>query len=106
MRRGRSFLILLALALGLGAYLYFVESKRDPGESEKRAKVFTVETAQIAELEVHASSGAVTTLKKTGEHWEIVAPAQSSADEATVTSLVDALAGLEVVKVLDENPTG
>jgi hypothetical protein len=105
MRGGRSFLILLVVALGLGAYIYFVESKRDPNEGEKKAKVFTVDPAKIEEVEVHASSGAVTKLKKTGEHWAIVAPAQAAADEPAVSSLVDALASLEVDKVLDENPT-
>ena len=33
MGRGRSTLILLVLALGLGGYLYFVESKRDLDQS-------------------------------------------------------------------------
>ncbi len=105
MRGGRSFLILLVVALGLGAYIYFVESKHDPNEGEKKAKVFTVDAAKIEEVEVHASSGAVTKLKKTGDHWAIVSPAQAAADEAAVTSLVDALASMEVDKVLDENPS-
>jgi Domain of unknown function (DUF4340) len=106
MRRGRSFLILLVFALGLGAYIYFVESKREPSEGEKKAKVFTVEAAKITDLEVHASSGAATTLKKTGDNWQVVSPTASAVDEATVTSLVDAITRLEVVKVLDEKPTG
>jgi hypothetical protein len=44
-------------------------------------------------------------LKKTGDHWAIVAPAQAAADESAVSSLVDALASLEVDKVIDDNPT-
>jgi len=105
MRGGRSFLVLLVLALGLGAYIYFVESKRDPSEAEKKAKVFTVDPAKIEELEVHSSSGAVTTLKKTSDHWAIVSPAPAPVDEPAVTSLVDALGSMQVDKVLDENPT-
>ena len=30
MRSGRSFLLLLVVAAGLGGYIYFVEMKRDP----------------------------------------------------------------------------
>ncbi|MEO8482528.1 MAG: DUF4340 domain-containing protein [Acidobacteriota bacterium] len=105
MRGGRSFLVLLVVALGLGAYIYFVESKRDPNEGEKKAKVFTVDPAKIEEVEVHASSGAVTKLKKTGETWAMIAPTSSTVDESAVSSLVDALASMEVDKVLDENPT-
>jgi len=105
MRGGRSFLVLLVLALGLGAYIYFVESKRDPSEAEKKAKVFTVDPAKIEVLEVHSSSGAVTTLKKTSDHWAIVSPAPAPVDEPAVTSLVDALGSMQVDKVLDENPT-
>ena len=35
MRGLRSFHVLLVVAAGLGAYLYFVESKREPGDAKK-----------------------------------------------------------------------
>ena len=47
MRGIRSFLVLFAVAAGLGAYLYFVESKRDPSDAEKKEKVFTVGADKI-----------------------------------------------------------
>ena len=46
MRGGNSFLVLLAVAVGLGAYIYFVESKRTGSDEKKKDKVFTVEHEQ------------------------------------------------------------
>jgi hypothetical protein len=106
MRSGRSLLVLLVVALGLGAYIYFVESKREPGEAEKKARVFTVDAGKIEELEIRATSGETTTLKKTGDHWMIVTPVATSVDEPAVSSIVDGLASMEVDKVIDDNPTG
>ena len=74
MRGLRSFLVLLVLGAGLGGYLYFVESKRDPSDADKKDKVFTVESDKIDELTVKSESGERTTLKKTGSDWQIVAP--------------------------------
>ena len=61
MRGFRSFLLLLVVAGGLGAYLYFVESKRDPADADKKEKVFAVEADKIDELVVKSESGDRTT---------------------------------------------
>ena len=49
MRGGKSFLILLVLALGLGYYAYFVEPTKDSTRDQKmkREKVFTVASPSI-----------------------------------------------------------
>jgi hypothetical protein len=104
MRGGRSLLVLLVVALGLGAYIYFVESKRDPLATETREKVFSVDTAAIEQIEVRAASGEVTTLRKAGEDdWQIAAPVSAPADETTVASITGALASTDITRVLDEN---
>src|SRR5262245_44742229 len=104
MRGGRSLLALLVLAAGLGAYIYFVESKRDLTDPETRKdKVFAVETGKIEEVELHSPNGN-TTLKKNGTTWQIVAPVTAAADEYTVNSLVSALETLEVQRTLQDNP--
>ena len=85
MRGGRSFLILLVVALGLGAYIYFVESKREPSSTTaavKKDKVFSVNSATFDDLEIRAVSGETTTLKKKNALWEIVAPEAMTADSA------------------------
>jgi hypothetical protein len=105
MRGSRSFLVLLVLALGVGAYAYFVESKRDLTDPEsRREKVFTIEPGKIEEIQVRAVSGDETTLKKSGEEWQIVAPAAAPADQATANSLASALETLEIRRALEDNP--
>ncbi len=104
MRGLRSFLLLLIVGAGLGAYLYFVESKRDPGDADKKEKVFTVESEKIDELTVKAESGERTSLKKTGAEWQIVAPVAAPTDSGTVSGLTGNLSSLELQRVIDENP--
>jgi hypothetical protein len=104
MRGFRSFLLLLVIAAGLGAYLYFVESKRDPGDADKKAKVFTVEADKIDELVLKAESGERTTLKKTGTEWQLVAPVATPSDGAAVSGVTSNLSTLELQRVIDENP--
>jgi hypothetical protein len=107
MRGGKSFLILLILALGIGAYAYFVESKRDTSDTSpltKATKVFTIDAGKIEEVEVKAASGEVTRLKKSGNDWQIVAPEPMEADQQAVGTLVSSFESLETSKTIDENP--
>ena len=104
MRGFRSFLLLLVVAGGLGAYLYFVESKRDPADADKKAKVFTVEGDKIDELVMKSESGDRTTLKKTGTEWQLVAPVATPSDGAAVSGVTSNLSTLELQRVIDENP--
>jgi hypothetical protein len=106
MRSGKSFLILLLLAAGIGSYAYFVESKRDTtvDSTTKHPKVLTADAGKIAEIEVHAASGDVTTLKKSGDTWQITSPIQVDADSAQVNSLVSSLTSLESQRTIDEHP--
>jgi hypothetical protein len=104
MRGLRSFAALLAVLVGLGAYLYFVESKRTPGDDEEaRDKVFAVEADAIDEIRVRAESGEQTTIRKTGTEWQIVEPAGIKPDPGEVSSLTSNLSSLEIQRVLDEN---
>lgn len=106
MRGLRSFLGLLAILIALGAYLYFVESKRTPGsETEKKDKVFSVEADAIDEITIKAESGDTTTLRKSGSDWQIVAPTTAPADGAEVSGLTTNLASLEQERIIDENPS-
>ncbi len=105
MRGGKSFLILVALALGLGAYIYFVEMKREPGDASlKKPDVFTVDTEKVEEVELRSAAGSVTTLKKNGALWQIVAPETLDADEAEISSVLSTLKSLEVQRTLEEKP--
>ena len=107
MRGVRSFLILLVVALGFGAYLYFVEAKREPSSGEKLPKVFAVEAEKIDELTVKSESGTTTTVRKTGNEWKVVEPAGSAAnaDGQEVSGIATNLMNLEEQRLIEENPT-
>ena len=107
MNRGRNTLILLVVAVGLGAYIYFVESGREPASNGEEpaathAKVFTVDAAKIEELSVKGSAGEQTTLKKTNNAWQVVAPVQVGADDTESSGIATNLASLEEQRVIEE----
>jgi hypothetical protein len=103
MRGLRTFLGLLIILIALGAYLYFVESKRTPGDSAtKKEKVFAVEADKIEEIRVKSESGEQTTLRKTGNDWQIVSPVTAKPDNAEVSGLTTNLSSLEMQSVVDE----
>jgi hypothetical protein len=106
MRGLRSFVGLLTVLIALGAYLYFVESKRTPGDAaEKKDKVFTVEADKIEEVTIKSEAGETTTLKKAGTEWQMVAPAPAPVDVAEVSGITSNLSTLEQQRVIDENPS-
>lgn len=106
MGRGRSFLVLVVIALAIGAYAYFVESKREVSDSTatKNEKAWSIDTNKVEQIDVKAANGDVTTLKKTGANWQIVSPVSAEADQAAVSSMLSSLSSLESTKVVDEAP--
>lgn len=106
MRGLRSTLLLLGILLGLAAYIYFIESKREPASerTEAKEKVFAVESAKITGLTVRSSSGETTALAKDGGRWNVTAPEATAADETEVSSITSNLASLEVQRVVETDP--
>ena len=105
MRGGRSLLLLMAVALGLGAYIYFVESERDPVATDAKEKIFTIDRAAVTELRIKSSSAQATTLRRTGDEWSLAEPVAAPADSATIDAILSTLDAVEIDRVLDENPT-
>jgi uncharacterized protein DUF4340 len=103
MRRLVNMLVLVVLLAGLGAYIYFVDSKRPAsGGLAEKEKVFTVEADKLEELTV-TSGSETTTLRKVDGAWRITAPVQAEADQSAVSSLTSGLSSLEINRVVDEN---
>ena len=103
MRRLVNMLVLVVLLAGLGAYIYFVDSKRPAsGGLAEKEKVFTVEADKLEELTV-TSGSETTTLRKVDGAWRITAPVQAEADQSAVSSLTSGLSSLEINRVIDEN---
>ena len=107
MRGGRSFLVLIVIALGLGAYIFFVENKREPAgdtAAVKKDKVFTIDTAKLEQIDIKAVSGETTTLTKKDNAWQITAPEAMPTDTTEVGNLVSTIESLQIENVVDENP--
>lgn len=106
MTRGWSTLLLLAVALGLGAYIYFVEMKREPSDTEKPAdRVFAnLDTGTISALTVRSANGDETSLRKEGEGWRLVSPIEARADGSEVAGVTSNLGSLDLSRVVDEAP--
>ena len=105
MRRSLSTLVLLVVALGLGAYIYFVEQHRAPASEEApNDQLFSFEEDELAELYLTGTSGEVIQLHRADGTWRVVAPVEAAADETAVSSITSGLASLEIGRVLDEGP--
>jgi hypothetical protein len=106
MRSGRSLIILLLIAGGLGGYIYFVEMQRDPmADAEStREKVFTLTPGAIEQVEVTNASAETTALARTDGNWVITAPAQTEADTVEVSTVVSSIESLEQTRVVAEAP--
>lgn len=107
MKRARSTLLLLLVAAGLGAYIYFIESKRPSAEEAATAKekVFGVDTDKIQEITIKVGEKESTSLVKEGSGWRVTAPITSEADITEVTTLLSSLSSLERQLTVDENPS-
>lgn len=103
----RSTLVLAAVLAGLGAYIYFVESERPTSEEAANAKasVFEIEASAIDGITVSSSSGERSVLRKQDDTWRLVEPVEADAEALQVSGLTDAIAGLEIERVVDDSAT-
>ena len=103
MGRGRSTLLFLVIALGLGGYLYFIDSKRPAQDANAKKKVFSYEADKITQLEVKSHTETTVLRKDKAGAWSLVQPAPADADRNSVSDVVTGLANLEEDRVVDEN---
>src|SRR5471032_2501055 len=110
MRGLKSTLALIVVLGGLGAYIYFVTSKTPEGGSDsaakKQEKVFaSLQADKIDELKISTAAGDATSLKKEGGAWKITQPMDAPASDSEVAGVTSALSQVEIVRIIDENPT-
>jgi len=107
MRGLRSTIALIVVLAGLGAYIYFVSWKTPQGDTgKKQERVFAgLESDKIEEIKVASAAGDATTLKKQGGGWQVVQPIAAKADDSEISGITSALSSVEMVRVIDENPT-
>jgi uncharacterized protein DUF4340 len=109
MNRGRNTAILAALAVALGAYLFFVERHREPAPAEApggpRGKVFDkVDADKIEELQITSSKGESVVVRKVDKVWRLTAPFDAPADQTEASNAASNLASADVQRVVDEQP--
>lgn len=105
MRGLKSTLALLVVLAGLGGFIYY-DSKKPDDSGTGQEKLFPqAKEDTIDEITVRNESGEVTTLKKTDGTWKLTAPVAVNASASDATNLAGALAGMEITRVLDENPS-
>jgi uncharacterized protein DUF4340 len=102
----KSTIALLAVLIGLVAYIYFVDSKKPASDApETKTKAFTVDADQIEEIHMKPASGDSSRVQKTNGTWQLVEPEKTDADQGQVSNAATSLATLEVNRVVDENPS-
>lgn len=100
-------LVIVVLAGGVGAYLWFVESKKQATTDEKPAeKVFAgFEKAKVKAITLAKNEGETLALVKEGDGWRITQPLAVAADSTEVDSLLASVESLEVSAVANANAT-
>lgn len=96
---------LVAVAAGLVAYAYFVESKKPAGDDgKKKETLFSFEKPKLKSLELQPKDADPIRIAHEGGAWKLVAPQAAPADTGAVESVVDALNGLSIEEVVAEAP--
>jgi hypothetical protein len=100
-----STLAMVVVLAGLVGYIYFVDSKSEPGAAATKEKVFggTLSTTDIEEVQIKLASGESSRVQKTDGTWRLVEPAPAPADESELTSITSSLASLEMQRVVAES---
>ena len=94
----KSTLVVLALAIALGAFVYFYDSRHNPAPPSDEASwkaAFTVKADDITGLTLKSKSGGIT-LAKQGDSWVITQPVETRADQSAIGGIVNDLSGLKI----------
>src|SRR5579862_8370016 len=101
MRGLRSTIALTVILAGLGAYIYFVTSKKPDSKEPAKERVFAaLDGTKVDGIQVKSESGDTTSLKKGDGVWKITAPLTASADDNDVSSIATNLSTLDVTRIV------
>lgn len=103
---GRVTIILAVVAVGLLAYVYFVELARPaPSELERRSpELFKFDPADIRFLEVGAGDKQVRAERAESGEWRLTSPGPAPADPVRLDSVGRQLGSLVASRVVEEQP--
>jgi hypothetical protein len=108
MPSGRTILVLLILAAGLGGFFYYdtysLAPRREKAESAK-GRIWTVEPKDVEAVTV-ARKGETLRLKRAADGgWDMLEPVKTRGDRAVVDDMVTGLATARMDREIDPNPT-
>jgi hypothetical protein len=90
--------LVVALAAGLGAYTYFVESKRPAQDAKEKA--LELDKAKVERLTLTRVGREPLQLVRDGEQFRLEAPFRAPADRSQVDTLLGSLESLEIEAVV------
>jgi hypothetical protein len=91
--------------IGLGAYIFFVDSKKPVTDTETKPKAFAgIKADDIEEVEIKADMGERTRLRKSDSTWKIVDPVMADSDQGVVASITSTLPDLDIQRTVEEDP--
>ena len=107
MPSGRTILVLLILAAGLGGFFYYdtysLEPRREKADSAK-GRIWTVEPKDVEAVTV-VRKGETLRLKRAADGgWDMLEPVKTRGDRAVVDDMVTGLATARMDREIDPNP--
>lgn len=93
----KSTLIVLVVAIALGCFVYFYDSKHTPKPAvdETSKSAFTMKAGTISSLTIQNASATIS-LSKKGSDWDLTQPVETRADQTAVSSIVNDLTDLQI----------
>ncbi len=101
--RARYTVVLALLLIALGAYLYFVESKRIAAEGQKKT-IIDVVPDDVTQITLTYPDRSEVALELRDGAWHLTKPLDARADDVTVKALLRTVADGEVKRTIDDPP--
>ena len=100
----RTTIILLLVALGFGAWLYFVDRKGETTKEREEAarKALKIDQKKITGFTFTAGSNLTVTCAKQNDKWRLTAPVAARADAGAVDRLLSGVADMKRGEVITE----
>ncbi len=102
----RKTIVALVVLAGLGAYAYFVDSKKPAKDEKPKEKVFSFERAKAKELRLAPAGTDAIRLVKETSGWRMLAPSAAPGDGEAIDSMLSSLESLEIEAVVTDSPAG
>lgn len=100
-------LVLLVLAVGLGAYVWFVDRQMPTTKEreEKKGRIFEFDRDKITAIDIKTPETKID-LRKDGPIWRVEAPVKDRADSGAMSSLLTSIEFLRSESTIDNDGKG